>query len=118
MRRCRSCAEEIPDAARMCHHCGRDSVTGKLAPAPPAPEPSGRALLAPDAREPSSGGGFLATLLVACALLSAGIGVVSLSQATLGVGLLCGGCFLAILARLVQADVQHRALKRTITNRP
>ncbi|WP_158606133.1 hypothetical protein [Simplicispira hankyongi] len=35
-------------------------------------------------------------------------GILSLSQATLGVGLIAIGCFLAILARLAQAEAQHR----------
>ena len=36
------------------------------------------------------------------------IGLMSLSQATLGVGIIAFGCFLAILARIVQAD-KHTA---------
>lgn len=42
-------------------------------------------------------------ILVAFSLIAAGIGVLSLSQATFGVGLLAGACLLAIFARLAQA---------------
>ena len=35
-------------------------------------------------------------------------GILSLTQATMGVGLIAIGCFLAILARLAQAEAQHR----------
>lgn len=122
MRKCRVCSNEIQDASRICEHCGEDLVHGRkpIAIAPvasqpvPAPPPvlSGRALLAPSEIKAESQ--VFAGLLVAMALGSAAFGALSLSQATLGVGLLCGGCFLAILARLVQSGVQHRALMRTI----
>ena len=52
-------------------------------------------------------------LLVVIALLAVGFGALTLSQATLGVGNIAIGCFIAILARLVQAEVHHRALMRS-----
>ena len=44
--------------------------------------------------------------LIFFAIVVAGFGVLSLSQATIGVGLICLGCFIAILARIAQASQQ------------
>ena len=52
-------------------------------------------------------------LLLVLALLAVGFGALSLSQATLGVGMIAIGCFLAIAARLAQAEVHHRAVLRS-----
>ena len=52
-------------------------------------------------------------LLLVLALLAVGFGALSLSQATLGVGMIAIGCFLAIAARLAQAEVHHRAALRS-----
>lgn len=49
-------------------------------------------------------------LLVAAALGSAALGALMLTAATMGVGLICGGCLLAICARLVQAGAHYRVL--------
>ncbi len=46
----------------------------------------------------------MSALLFVIAILSVGYGLISLSQATLGVGMIAIGCFVAILARLVQAQ--------------
>jgi len=46
----------------------------------------------------------MTTALVILALLVLGAGVLSLSQATLGVGLIGIACFLGIMARLAQAE--------------
>ncbi len=52
--------------------------------------------------------------LVIIAIIFALLGIAQLSNATLGVGLICFGCFIAILARLVQASIQHdQILKET-----
>jgi hypothetical protein len=49
--------------------------------------------------------------------LTAGIfGLVSLSQATFGVGLLAGACLLAIVARYAQAEYHHRRLLHVLQN--
>lgn len=48
------------------------------------------------------------TALVVFALIAAVIGVAQLTPATIGVGLIAGACFLAILARLVQAERIYR----------
>jgi hypothetical protein len=50
----------------------------------------------------------MSIFLVVLGLLVVLGGILSLTQATLGVGLIAIGCFLAILARLAQAEVQHR----------
>jgi hypothetical protein len=57
-------------------------------------------------------------LLVAMSCLGALMGLVLLSKATVGVGVLCGGCLLAILARIAQASAQHAELKRLIDKKP
>jgi len=70
---------------------------------------SGRDLLAPKplvSHAPSTG----MILLVLAALGSALLGLSLLSQATMGVGFLALACFCGILARIVQASAQHRAL--------
>lgn len=52
--------------------------------------------------------GWGAGVLIVVAILVAGFGVLSLSNATLGVGLLCSAVALLILARISQADRHHR----------
>ena len=49
-------------------------------------------------------------ILLVLALVVVGFGAISLSEATMGVGTIAIGCFLAIAARLAQAEVHHRAL--------
>ncbi len=44
-------------------------------------------------------------------------GALTLSEATTGVGLLCGACLLGILARLAQASTHHRQLLRALEQR-
>jgi hypothetical protein len=50
---------------------------------------------------------FLMVVLLIGALGAGGIGLLFLSQATAGVGLLAFGCLLAICARIAQAAGQH-----------
>lgn len=50
--------------------------------------------------------------LVLLGLLAAGTGLASLSNATLGAGLVGAACFLGIAARMAQADIQHQRLMR------
>ena len=50
----------------------------------------------------------MSILLTVSALLAGVAGGCYLNQATLGVGLIGGACFLAILARIAQADNQHQ----------
>lgn len=47
-------------------------------------------------------------LLLAMGVLAIGAGIISLSQATTGVGAIGIGCFLGIAARVVQAEVHAR----------
>lgn len=51
----------------------------------------------------------MSTALVVIAILAVTIGVLSLSQATMGVGIIAIGCFIGILARLAQASEHNRA---------
>jgi len=52
----------------------------------------------------------MSIFLVILGLLVVLGGILSLNQVTLGVGLIAIGCFLAILARLAQAEAQHRKI--------
>ncbi|WP_208588000.1 hypothetical protein [Xanthomonas fragariae] len=52
----------------------------------------------------------MVTALVIISILAVAIGVLSLSQATMGVGVIAIGCFIAILARLAQASEHHKSL--------
>lgn len=52
---------------------------------------------------------LFALLIVGAVAFGAG-GVLMLSQATLGVGLICVGCLSGILARIVQATVDHQQI--------
>lgn len=49
-------------------------------------------------------------ILVVICLLSALVGLLSLSNATLGVGLIAAACLVGILARIAQASEHHAAL--------
>jgi hypothetical protein len=53
----------------------------------------------------------MTVLMVVLALLAGLGGFTSLSQATMGVGIICIGCLLAILGRIAQAAEQHRDIK-------
>jgi hypothetical protein len=55
----------------------------------------------------------MVTLLEILAVLAGLFGLISLSQATLGVGVIGFGCLLAILARLAQAEAHHKATNRS-----
>ncbi len=46
----------------------------------------------------------MSTALVVIAILAVAIGVLSLSQATMGVGIIAIGCFIGILARIARAS--------------
>lgn len=50
----------------------------------------------------------MTTLLVVLALVAAAIASLSLSQATVGVGIMAFACLLGILARVAQASQQHK----------
>ncbi|WP_155292130.1 hypothetical protein [Xanthomonas vasicola] len=51
----------------------------------------------------------MSVALVVIAVFAVAIGVLSLSQATMGVGVIAIGCFIAILARLAQASEHNKA---------
>lgn len=50
-------------------------------------------------------------LLIIVAVLAGIVGGLTLSNATAGVGVICGGCLAAILARIAQSAVQHEKLQ-------
>lgn len=52
----------------------------------------------------------MSTALVVIAILAVAIGVLSLSQATMGVGIIAIGCFIGILARIAQASEHNRSV--------
>jgi hypothetical protein len=57
---------------------------------------------------------FVQVILIGLALLAMAIGLLSLSQATAGVGGIAAACFLAILARIAQAAHHTDELKKLI----
>lgn len=52
--------------------------------------------------------------LIVLGLLAVVVGSNMLTQATLGVGVICGACFLLILARIAQAHEQHKDLLKRL----
>jgi hypothetical protein len=58
------------------------------------------------------------TLLIILAVLAGLIGFAGLTTATMGVGLIAGGCLMAILARLAQAEMHHQAIIRATRSTP
>lgn len=50
----------------------------------------------------------MAGAIMLVAIIVGLVGAFSLTQPTLGVGLLAGGCLLGIVARIAQADSQHK----------
>jgi predicted benzoate:H+ symporter BenE len=56
-------------------------------------------------------------VLVVIAVLLAVAGLMSLTKATLGVGLICLGAVAAILARIVQADRHEGEMRRLLGTR-
>lgn len=50
-------------------------------------------------------------VMVILAILAGIGGGLSLSNATMGVGIICGGCLLAILGRIFQADRHHENVR-------
>ncbi len=56
----------------------------------------------------------MSIILVFLSIISAVGGFFSLSQATMGVGILAVSCLLAILARIAQADAHHKELVKMV----
>lgn len=54
------------------------------------------------------------TVLLILAIIAGVIGVLMLSEATSGVGLVCLGCLLAVLGRILQASEHHRDAMRRL----
>jgi zinc-ribbon domain len=105
--RCPHCGYEVSPAARTCGNCGKGlSGSDLLAP---------RDLLAPKPPEALSIGSIL---LLGLAFLLLPVGLLFISQATFGVGVLIVACLLAIAARIAQAGAHHKALMYELTKRP
>lgn len=68
-------------------------------------------------RRPSSRGSIVQTILVALAVLVGVFGGLSLSQATMGAGLMAAACLLGILARMVQASHHQSELHALLLRR-
>ncbi|HOW74733.1 MAG TPA: hypothetical protein P5102_00825 [Candidatus Competibacteraceae bacterium] len=45
------------------------------------------------------------------------VGTLFLSQATIGVGIICIGCFIGILARIAQASAHHKQATNGIADK-
>lgn len=105
MKKCPYCHGENADDATMCAHCGRGRVAAvRQAPAPD-PLPSASAKPPQPTVTDLSGGGIL---LIILAVVAAVVGLLALSSATLGVGILALACFLGICVRLTQAARHHQ----------
>jgi hypothetical protein len=59
--------------------------------------------------------GTLLLVIVACII--AALGLALTSQATTGVGVMCGSVLLAIFARIAQAAAHHKAVMRQLGRR-
>lgn len=97
--RCPHC-DAINDVdASTCSACGKETKRQIHASVPAIPAPRKRA------------GGMVITL-VAVAVVAGGLGLLMLSQATMGVGLIAFGCLCAVLARIEQAANYHSQQSR------
>lgn len=102
--KCPHCGKDTPPNIQRCPHCNRGL--------------SGRALME-DAQQAA---GYVhnstgTTLLVIGAVAAAAISWLFINQATLGVGMLAGGCLAAILARVAQAGSHHREIVALLRRR-
>lgn len=57
-------------------------------------------------------------VLIILAVLAWGAGVMTLSNATLGVGAIATACLFGIFARIAQASAQHAELRRLLAKTP
>ena len=53
-------------------------------------------------------------ILIILSLIAAAVGVFTLSEATFGVGILAVACLLAIYARLAQASIHNKEIKKLL----
>ena len=95
--KCPYCAEDVQATDRICPSCGKGL--------------SGKALLAKEARVEGVPAG--AMLLLLGAVLLAAAGLLFMSNATSGVGLITFGCLLAVWARILQAGAHHKDVMRS-----
>lgn len=95
MTQCPSCGEPMAKDAFFCQHCKADPKAPVLA----APSPPGRPTV-------TSQTSIAATILTVVSVLAGVGGLISLSEATLGVGLIAFACLLGIWARIAQAGAR------------
>lgn len=98
--KCPYCSGSVIRTDTTCPHCKR-SLTRAAADQTRLP-----------ATMPSS-----TILLVGLGVVFAGLGVLMLSEATRGVGLICAGCFAGVWARVIQAGAHHHNVLRALAER-
>ena len=87
---CPHCGGVVARTDKTCQHCQRSlTATADAQDRLPAAMPSST------------------ILLILFGVVLVGLGVLMLSEATRGVGLISAGCFLAIWARILQAGAHH-----------
>lgn len=109
--RCPYCGEIVDRTDKDCPHCQRRITAKALLDNPPGPS----ALPAGIRPTPVTTMSSATILLLLAGVVACGIGALSLSQATMGVGFIGGGCFLAIWARVIQAGVHHREIAKAMS---
>jgi hypothetical protein len=57
---------------------------------------------------------LLAALTIVGAVLLGLVGISSLSEATLGVGLIGAACLLGIISRILQAEAHHKQISKSL----
>lgn len=98
--KCPYCFGVIDRTDKVCPHCTR-GLTGRALQENPPGGPA--AVSAVVVGVPTS-----TTVLLILAILLGLFGVLTLSEATRGVGMICFGCLLAVWGRIFQAAAHHR----------
>jgi len=94
----------------ICSHCGSENPRGPATCAKCA-ESLSTATVKQTAAFVEGGQSMLPTLLAFGAAIAGGFGLLFLTRATMGVGLIGFGCLLAILGRLGQASGQDQRMR-------
>jgi hypothetical protein len=102
--KCPYCSGSVDRTDKVCPHCTRSLTARALQENPPGGPDAVSAVVV---GVPTS-----TTVLLILALLLGLFGLLSLSEATRGVGLICAGCLLAVWGRIFQAAGHHRDAAR------
>ena len=86
---CQHCGGVVERTDKTCPHCQR-SLTATAHAGKPATMPSST------------------MLLLLFGVIAVAGGLLTMTQATMGVGLVCAGCFLGVWARILQAGAHHQ----------